>query len=83
MAQADVTAFNVQGDRLSLWPVLDLYNGEIIAYETQENPRMPLVSEVLKKALSKLGNGEAPMLPQIMDDSIRWVHANASLCPKV
>jgi transposase InsO family protein len=42
--------------------VLDLYNGEIVAYETQENPTMPLVSEMLKKALSKLGDGQAPML---------------------
>ncbi len=58
----DVTEFNVRGDKLYLSPVLDLYNGEIVAYETQENPTMPLVSEMLKKALSKLGNGEAPML---------------------
>ena len=58
----DVTEFNVRVDKLYLSPVLDLYNGEIVAYETQENPTMPLVSEMLKKALSKLGNGEAPML---------------------
>ena len=58
----DVTEFNVRGDKLYLSPVLDLYNGEIVAYETQESPRMPLVSEMLKKALSKLGNGEAPVL---------------------
>ena len=58
----DVTEFNVRGDKLYLSPVLDLFNGEIIAYETQENPRMPLVSGMLKKALSKLVNGEAPML---------------------
>jgi transposase InsO family protein len=58
----DVTEFNVRGDKLYLSPVLDLFNGEIIAYETQENPRMPLVSGMRKKALSKLVNGEAPML---------------------
>jgi transposase InsO family protein len=38
------------------------HNGEIIAYATQEKPRMPLVSGMLTKALSKLDNGEAPML---------------------
>jgi transposase InsO family protein len=42
--------------------VLDLYNGEIVAYEMQETPRMPLVSEMLKKALSKLNSQEAPLL---------------------
>jgi transposase InsO family protein len=41
---------------------LDLYIGEIVAFETQENPRMPLVSKMLKKALRTLGNDEAPMI---------------------
>ena len=58
----DVTEFNVRGDKLYLSPVMDLYNGEIVAYETKENPRMPLVTEMLKKALRKLKNDEAPML---------------------
>lgn len=58
----DVTEFNVRGHKLYLSPVLDLYNGEIIAYETQENARMPLVNEMLKKALSKLSSQEAPLL---------------------
>jgi putative transposase len=58
----DVTEFNVRGRKLYLSPVMDLYNGEIIAYETQENARMPLVSEMLKKALSKLASQEAPLL---------------------
>jgi transposase InsO family protein len=30
----DVTEFNVGGQRLYLSPVLDLYNGEIVAFET-------------------------------------------------
>jgi transposase InsO family protein len=58
----DVTEFNVRGQKLYLSPVLDLYNGEIVAFETQENPRMPLVSEMIKKALRKLENDDAPML---------------------
>ena len=58
----DVTEFNVHGEKLYLSPVLDLYNGEIVAYETQEDPKMPLVSEMLKKALSTLGSDETPLL---------------------
>ncbi|MEY3639491.1 MAG: transposase catalytic site ISRme12 [Pseudomonadota bacterium] len=58
----DVTEFKVKGEKLYLSPVLDLFNGEIIAYETQENPKMPLISGMLKKALSKLSNQEAPLL---------------------
>ena len=58
----DVTEFNVRGDKLYLSPVLDLYNGEVVAYETQEDSKMPLVSKMLKKALSTLGSDEAPLL---------------------
>jgi len=29
----DVTEFNVRGEKLFLSPVLDLYNGEIVAYQ--------------------------------------------------
>jgi putative transposase len=58
----DVTEFNVAGRKLYLSPVLDLYNGEIIAYETAERPKFDLVSSMLKKALAKLGPGERPML---------------------
>lgn len=34
----DVTEFNVRGDKLYLSPIMDLYNGEIVAYEMQERP---------------------------------------------
>ena len=30
----DVTEFNVGGEKLYLSPVMDLYNGEIMAYQT-------------------------------------------------
>lgn len=58
----DVTEFNVKGNKLYLSPVMDLYNGEIVAYETQERPHLPLVSNMLKKALRKLASQEAPLL---------------------
>mgnify|MGYP002655226153 FL=1 len=58
----DVTEFNVRGDKLYLSPVLDLYNGEIVAYETRRRPQMSLVSNMLKKALEKLKAKDAPVL---------------------
>ncbi len=58
----DVTEFNVRGDKLYLSPVLDLYNGEIVAYEMQRRPQMPLVSNMLKKALASLKGKDAPLL---------------------
>lgn len=58
----DVTEFNVRGDKLYLSPVMDLYNGEIVAYETRRTPQLPLVSSMLKKALRKLGDRQTPLL---------------------
>ena len=39
----DVTEFNVRGDKLYLSPVMDLYNGEIVAYEMLGRPIFALV----------------------------------------
>jgi putative transposase len=58
----DVTEFNVAGEKLYLSPVLDLYNGEIIAFETSKRPVFELVNSMLKKALSRLGPEDRPML---------------------
>jgi putative transposase len=58
----DVTEFNVQGDKLYLSPVMDLYNGEIVAYEMRQRPLFPLVSNMLKKALAKLTKRDTPLL---------------------
>lgn len=58
----DVTEFNVAGKKLYLSPVLDLYNGEIVAFEIAERPIFKLVSSMLKKALKKLGPDDRPML---------------------
>ena len=58
----DVTEFNVRGKKLYLSPVMDLFNGEIVAYEMNERPLFPLVGNMLKKALSRLTAQEAPMM---------------------
>ena len=58
----DVTEFNVSGEKLYLSPVMDLYNGEIVAFETAKRPAFELVGAMLKKALAKLKTGEQPIL---------------------
>jgi putative transposase len=57
----DVTEFNVAGEKLYLSPVMDLYNGEIIAYETASSPAK-LVGSMLKKVLGKLTKEDKPIL---------------------
>ena len=58
----DVTEFHVAGEKLYLSPVLDLYNGEIVAFETSRRPAFELVNSMLRKALARLRPGERPML---------------------
>lgn len=50
----DVTEFHLHGEKLYLSPVLDLYNGEIIAYNVKSRPAYELVSEMLDIALERL-----------------------------
>lgn len=50
----DVTEFSVAGEKLYLSPVMDLYNGEIIAYEAAKRPTFDLVTSMLEKALCRL-----------------------------
>ena len=58
----DVTEFNVAGEKLYLSPILDLYNGEIVAFETSRRPVFALVGSMLKKAFAKLAPEDKPML---------------------
>jgi len=58
----DVTEFNVGGEKLYLSPVMDLYNGEIVAYQTARRPTFDLVWKMLKKALPKCQNRDNTLL---------------------
>lgn len=58
----DVTEFRVGEDKLYLSAVLDLYNGEIIAYELARRAAFRLVKTMLDKALNILKPGEKPLL---------------------
>lgn len=57
----DVTEFNVAGERLYLSPILDLYNGEIVAHHTSKRPRFDMVATMLNKAFLRL-NGEDQLI---------------------
>ncbi len=58
----DVTEFNVGGRKLYLSPVMDLYNGEIAAYQLDRRPDFEMVSSMLKKTLAKLQRRDKPLL---------------------
>lgn len=50
----DVTEFKVGLKKLYLSPVMDLYNGEILAYQIDTRPSFALVTEMLDKAIERL-----------------------------
>lgn len=58
----DVTEFKIAGEKLYLSPVLDLYNGEIVAYQMEHRPVLSMVDDMLSKALSVLSEGEYPLV---------------------
>ena len=58
----DVTEFPVQGKKLYLSSVLDLFNREVIAYSLSERSVMEMVNTMLDGAFPKLRPGDAPLL---------------------
>ncbi|XGZ91512.1 DDE-type integrase/transposase/recombinase [Pseudomonas sp. NT2] len=66
----DVTEFKVAGKKLYLSPVLDLYNGEIVAYQTAIRPQYALVGEMLEKAIEGLPEAASQCCIQIKAGTI-------------
>jgi len=58
----DITEFQMYGEKLYLSPILDLYNGEIIAYSINKRPVFRLVYEMLQQGLRCLNDGDKPIL---------------------
>lgn len=58
----DVTEFSLQGRKLYLSPVLDLFNREIISYSLSERPVMGMINTMLQDAFARLGPQERPLL---------------------
>ncbi len=50
----DVTEFALFGIKLYLSPIIDLYNGEVIAYNLSKHPNLSQVTDMLEQAFSKI-----------------------------
>lgn len=50
----DITEFKLFGEKLYLSPMLDLFNGEVIAYTVNPRPVYSLVSKMLDNAFERL-----------------------------
>lgn len=58
----DVTEFKVKEQKVYLSPVVDLFTQEVIAYKIAKNARLPLVTDMLTSAISKLDVGAKPII---------------------
>lgn len=58
----DVTEFKIGDQKLYLSPIMDLYNGEIVAYEMAKRPLFNMVGSMLRKAFTKLKPTDKPIL---------------------
>lgn len=58
----DVTEFKVAGQKLYLSPVIDMFNGEIIAWNAATQPTLPLVGHMLEKLKKRLKPDDMPLL---------------------
>ena len=58
----DVTEFKVNEQKVYLSPIIDLFNQEVVSYEVRTSVTLPLVTDMLKAATSKLQRHEKPLI---------------------
>lgn len=58
----DVTEFSMFGAKLYLSPVLDLYNGEILAYTIYDHPVLDMVLDMTQRLVKKVGVGTGAVI---------------------
>lgn len=58
----DITEFKLFDEKLYLSPMLDLYNGEIIAYSLESRPVYSLVSTMLDRAFEHISDGDTLLI---------------------
>ena len=58
----DVTEFKVKGQKVYLSPVVDLFTREVITYKVAKNAGLPLVTDMLAEAISKLKPESKPII---------------------
>jgi len=58
----DVTEFSVADGKLYLSPILDLFNGEIVAWATARKAQTEMINKMLKKAFKRLPGQKSVLL---------------------
>ena len=58
----DVTEFSLFGTKLYLSPIIDLFNGEVVAYDLSYHPNLKQVTNMLEQAFAKIPDGTGLIL---------------------
>lgn len=58
----DVTEFALFGIKLYLSPIIDLFNGEVVAYDLSYHPNLKQVTNMLEQAFAKIPDGTGLIL---------------------
>ena len=58
----DVTEFSLFGTKLYLSPIIDLFNGEVVAYDLSYHPNLKQVTNMLEQAFAKIPDGSGLIL---------------------
>lgn len=70
----DITEFSLFGTKLYLSPILDMYNGEILAYDVSERPVLRQVTDMLKRIFKVIPQDARPILHS--DQGWQYQHRN-------
>jgi len=58
----DVTEFKVADQKVYLSPIIDLFNQEVVSYEVRKSAALPLVTDMLERAIAKLSKNDKPLV---------------------
>ena len=58
----DVTEFSLFGQKMYLWPILDLHNGYLVSYPISAGPVLGMITSMLEKAFATLPDGTGLIL---------------------
>ncbi|MBQ2884764.1 MAG: IS3 family transposase [Alphaproteobacteria bacterium] len=68
----DITEFYIPAGRIYLSPIVDCFDGMVVAWTIGTNPNAELVNKMLEQGLLSLKNGEHPIIHSDRGAHYRW-----------
>lgn len=68
----DVTEFKIPAGKIYLSPVIDCFDGLVVAWTTSASPTAKMANTMLRAAIETLGDGEHPVIHSDRGRHYRW-----------